>query len=227
MVRHGSGPVPRRALMAVVPAMVLGVAACAPTPPPQLGSAGAGTPTTSAPAPAEAPTASASPSPVGAASGTQAAPASSTPSSPAASASASSAASPSGSAAPSSSIAPGVKNLALTPDLARQILIAAATFNKLPVTAYTGLVPGLTFAGRDAHGATWVGTALEPSPSSVPAQVSVQDDGSYLLLERPAGGEWRVWSVGLASAADCARFGLPGDLRTLWGWPATGCRPRP
>ncbi len=133
---------------------------------------------------------------------------------------------PSGSVVPLSSIAPGVKNLALTPELAREILIAAATFNKLPVTAYVGLLPRSTFVGRDATGTTWAATALEPSPSSVPAQVTVQDAGSYLLLRRNGSGDWTVWSVGLASAADCARFGLTSALRTLWGWPSTGCHPR-
>lgn len=141
--------------------------------------------------------------------------------------SASAAATPSGSAAASASIAPGVKNLALTPELTRELLIAAATFNKLPVTAYTGLAPHSTYVGRDATGTVWAATALQPSPSSVPAQVSVQDDGSYLLLRRNPTGDWTVWSVGLATAADCARFGLPGALRTLWDWPSTGCHPHP
>ncbi len=131
---------------------------------------------------------------------------------------------PSGTAA-SASIAPGVKNLALTPELTRELLIAAATFNKLPVTAYEGLAPHSTYVGRDASGTVWAATALQPSPSSVPAQVSVQDDGSYLLLRRNPSGDWTVWSVGLASAADCARFGLPAALRTLWDWPSTGCHP--
>ena len=136
-----------------------------------------------------------------------------------------SAGTPGSGSAPATSAAGTVANVALTPDLAHQILVAAATFNKLPVTAYVGLMPNLTYVGRDASGTIWAGAALEPSPSSVPAQVSVQDDGSYLLLRRRSGGDWTVWSVGLASAADCAKFGLPGALRTLWGWPATGCRP--
>lgn len=132
----------------------------------------------------------------------------------------------SGAVVPSSSMAPGVKNLALTPELSREILIAAAGYNKLPVTAYTGLMPRATFVGGDGSGTIWAGTALEPSPSSVPAQVSVQDNGSYLLLRHNASGQWTVWAVGVASAADCARLGLPAALRTLWGWPSTGCRPQ-
>ena len=227
-------PAGRPAGALIVPAVVvlLLAAGCSTVPPPQLQAAG-GTPAASTPTPPPsgiASATSAAPDPLESTS-PSAAPASSrsglSPGTPATVPASPRVSSAAPSAAASGSAAPAVKTLALTSDLAHEILVAAATFNKLPVTAYSGLLPGSTSVGRDASGVTWAGAALQPSPASVPAQISVQDDGSYLLLRRRPGGDWTVWSVGLASRSDCARFGLPDALRTLWGWPDTGCHPAP
>ena len=87
-------------------------------------------------------------------------------------------------------------------------------------------MPGMTYLARDAAGDIWVGTALEPSSTSIPAQVSVQDNGSYLLLRQASGsGTWTVHAVGLATPTDCAAVGLPLAVSSLWGWAPTACRP--
>ncbi len=133
----------------------------------------------------------------------------------------------SGSASASSSGA-GAENVSLTAELQHEILVAAAAFNKLPVTAYSGLMPTLTYLARDSAGDLWVGTSLEPSSTSIPAQVSVQDNGSYLLLRQRGGtGTWTVWAVGLSTPQDCATIGLPLAVSSLWGWEPSSCRPGP
>ncbi len=146
--------------------------------------------------------------------------------SPAASAASAASSAASGSS-PSGTPGPATR-LSLTSALTRDILTTAAAFNRLPVTAYSGLMPGRTYVALDAAGDTWVGTALEPSSTSIPAQVSVQDNGSYLLLRKSSGSSsWTVYAVGLASPKDCAAVGLPAAVSSLWGWAPTACRPGP
>jgi hypothetical protein len=121
----------------------------------------------------------------------------------------------------------GVQNLPLTDAVRTQLVAAAAKLNSLPASAYLGLVPGQSYYGFDpATNTYWAGGALNPSPSSQRAQVSVQDDGGYYVFEEPAGGSWTASSEGLAGidGATCSVH-IPPALVALWHWPAGACHP--
>jgi hypothetical protein len=131
-------------------------------------------------------------------------------------------------AAPPASASPaGAENLALTDPVRAQLLAAAAKLNGLPSSAYLGLVQGESYYGFDPATSTyWAGGALDPSPSSQRAQVSVQDDGGYYIFEEPAGGSWTASSEGMAGieGATCSVH-IPPALVALWHWPAGACHP--
>jgi hypothetical protein len=72
----------------------------------------------------------------------------------------------------------------------------------------------------------WAGAALDPSPSSQRAQVSVQDDGGYYIFRKPAGGNWTASAEGLAGIAGTkCSVHIPPALVALWHWPAGACHP--
>ncbi len=109
-----------------------------------------------------------------------------------------------------------------------QLVQAGAALNTLPASAYTGLAAGQTYYAYDPVTATyWAGAALVPSHSSLRAEVSVQDDGSYILYSRPAGGTWKAQAVGLAGieGATCPTP-VPESILAVWGWAPGTCRPR-
>lgn len=122
--------------------------------------------------------------------------------------------------------APRAQNLRVTTGVRAQLLAAGAASHGLTSADYVGLTPGETYYAVDAAGVYWAGAALDPSPSSMPAQVSSQDDGAYLLFERPVGGAWKVFAVGLAGrAGSLCPIVVPPPVLALWGWPAISCRP--
>lgn len=130
--------------------------------------------------------------------------------------------------ASSSTVTP-VQNLVVTDSLRAQLVAAGAALHQLTAADFTGLQPGLTYYAFDAQTDTfWAGAGLVPSPTSYQAQVSTQDDGSYILFERQAGGSWIGRDVGQAGAVGtpCPVVVPPGVL-SVWGWPAGSCRPRP
>ncbi|HTR69095.1 MAG TPA: hypothetical protein VMH41_02555 [Mycobacteriales bacterium] len=118
-------------------------------------------------------------------------------------------------------------NLATTPAVEAQLVKAGAKSHGLPASDYTGLVPGETYYGYDPTTATyWAGAGLVPSPTSTPAQVSVQDDGSYLLFSRSASGTWHATNVGLAGVAgSTCPITPPPDVVKVWHWKKGACRP--
>lgn len=121
----------------------------------------------------------------------------------------------------------GAENLVLTPAIRAQLVAAAARLNHLPASAYLGLVHRESYYGFDpVTDAYWAGGALDPSPSSQQAQVSVQDDGGYYIFEEPAGGSWTATAVGMTGigGATCP-VRVPPALVTLWHWPTGTCRP--
>ena len=118
-------------------------------------------------------------------------------------------------------------NLALTNQVRGALLAAGAALNQIPATDYAGLRTGETYYAYDPATKThWAGAALVPSPSSIRAQVSVQDDGAYLLFTRTASGSWRAYDVGLSGieGAKCP-IAVPPSVLRVWGWPANSCRP--
>jgi hypothetical protein len=134
------------------------------------------------------------------------------------------------SAAPPASASPsptGAENLVLTDAIRAQLIEAAAKLNGLPASAYLGLVKGDSYYGFDpATNTYWAGAALDPSPSSERAQVSVQDDGGYYIFEEPAGGSWTASAEGMAGigGSTCSVHIAPA-LVALWRWPAGACHP--
>jgi hypothetical protein len=106
------------------------------------------------------------------------------------------------------------------------LIQAGAALNSLQASDYTGLAPGETYYAYDATTATyWAGAALVPSPSSMQAQVSVQDDGSYLLFSRPANGAWSARDVGVAgSEGSVCPVAVPPAILALWNWAPGTCR---
>jgi len=134
------------------------------------------------------------------------------------------------SAAPLASPSPsatGVQNLVLTDAIRAQLVAAAARLNNLPASAYVGLVRGQSYYGFDpATNTYWAGGALDPSPSSQQAQVSVQDDGGYYIFQEPAGGSWTASSEGMAGIAGAVcSVHIPPALVALWHWTAGACHP--
>jgi hypothetical protein len=107
------------------------------------------------------------------------------------------------------------------------LIKAGADTHQLPAKGYTGLVPGETYYAYLPKTSTyWAGAGLVPSSSSQDAQVSVQDDGSYLVFSRPAGGQWTAYNVGLSGVAGATcPVHVPGKIRHLWHWDAHSCRP--
>jgi hypothetical protein len=141
-----------------------------------------------------------------------------------ASAGASANSSPSASPSPS---ATGAENLVLTDAIRAQLVAAAAKLHDLPASAYLGLVKGESYYGFDPATSTyWAGGALDPSPSSQQAQVSVQDDGGCYIFEERAGGSWTASAEGLAGieGATCSVH-IPAALVALWHWSPGACHP--
>jgi hypothetical protein len=131
-------------------------------------------------------------------------------------------------AAPSTSAGQPTSNLVVTDAVRAQLVAAGASLNELSAADYTGLRPGETYYAYDAATTTyWAAAGLQPSPTSTPAQVATQDDGAYLLFERPARGQWKGYDVGLAGA----RYGgkcpiaVPATVLVLWTWAPGSCRP--
>jgi len=129
--------------------------------------------------------------------------------------------------APTTTSAP-TSDLAVTDAIRSQLVAAGAALNSLPPSDYTGLRPGETYYAYDGATQTyWAGGALSPSPASTPAQVAAQDDGAYLLFERPQGRVWKAFDVGLAGTAEGSPcpVTVPTPILNLWGWDPGSCRP--
>ncbi len=121
------------------------------------------------------------------------------------------------------------ENLVVTDAVRAALLQAGAALKGLPVSDFTGLVPGLTYYAYDATTATyWAGASLLPSSSSLQAQVSSQDDGAYLLFSMPAGGVWTAVNDGLGGrpGSPCPAP-IPAAILALWHWPTGTCNPPP
>ena len=128
---------------------------------------------------------------------------------------------------PPATVRPAAENLPVTAAVRTQLVEAGAALNGLPGADYTGLVPGDTYYAYDPATATyWAGAALAPSPSSLRAQVSTQDDGSYLLFRRPPGQPWSAEDVGLAGiGGTTCSLSVPATVLAVWRWAPGSCRP--
>jgi hypothetical protein len=120
-----------------------------------------------------------------------------------------------------------LQNLAVTPAVRSKLIKAGAATHQLPAKDFTGLVPGLTYYAYDpATAAYWAGAGLVPSTSSEDAQISVQDDGSYLIFKRSSTGGWTGYNVGLAGIAGATcPVKPPKAITSIWHWSKGSCRP--
>ena len=129
---------------------------------------------------------------------------------------------------PSTTSPPTVQNLAISTAVRAQLVAAGAALNGLGPSDYTGLAVGSTYYAYDSATANyWAGASLVASSTSLRAQVSTQDDGSYLVFHRSSGGSWTAAAVGLAGiAGSTCPLVVPAPVLASWGWPAGGCHPR-
>ncbi len=109
----------------------------------------------------------------------------------------------------------------------RRLLVVAAAAKHVPVGDFVGLEShGRYYAYDDTTATYWAAATLVPRSSSTAAEVSVQDNGSYDLFEKPTGRPWRVFEVGQAGVGGTrCPVEVPAAVATRWGWPGPGCRP--
>ena len=108
--------------------------------------------------------------------------------------------------------APAVaKNLVVTPAVRVSLLDAGAAYHQLPVKDYVGLAKGMTY---------YAAAGLDPSPTSLQAQVGAQDDGGYNLFVRAKGAKkWSIYNDGLGGSegAKCP-ITIPSAVLKVWDW---------
>ena len=116
-------------------------------------------------------------------------------------------------------------NLTVTDAVRAELFQAGAALKGLPTSDFVGLKPGDTYYAYDAETDTfWAGAGLVPSMNSYEGMVSSQDDGSYTLFERPAGGAWRAFQDGVGESMGCPAP-LPSTITSIWGWSPQWCGP--
>jgi hypothetical protein len=129
---------------------------------------------------------------------------------------------------PSATPTTGAADLFLTPAIRAALIHAQAQVEKLPDSAYTGLAKGTAYYAFDRDtGTYWAAGSLIPSKHSMRAQVSVQDEGGYLLFEMKAGSAWTVYNVGLEGEPDATACPVrpPIDVLAVWHWKPNSCNP--
>jgi hypothetical protein len=122
--------------------------------------------------------------------------------------------------------APIAQNLIATAAVKASLVAAGAASHNLVSSDYTGLIAGSVFYASDPGTGYWAGASLDPSASSYQAQVSSQDDGSYLLFHKASfNAAWTVYNVGLAGIAGTkCPLTPPAAVLTLWNWKPNSCR---
>ncbi|HET7357991.1 MAG TPA: hypothetical protein VFJ09_15075 [Nocardioidaceae bacterium] len=116
------------------------------------------------------------------------------------------------------------EDLVPTGALARQLVTAAAATLHVPASGFAGVERSTTYYAYDFTTHTyWAAAALVPRQDSMKAQMSVQDQGSYLLFSRHKGDTWRVFEVG--SAGNGCPVTVPSAVAQRWHWPRHACRP--
>lgn len=124
----------------------------------------------------------------------------------------------------------GASNLTVTPAVTAELVSAIAALHHLKPSDYSGLVSGRTYYGIDhTTGSYWAGADPMPSSSSYQAQVTSQDDGSYVVLTRAPGGSWHGYETGMTNGdpgGPCP-VTVPADVLRVWSWAAGSCEPPP
>ena len=120
----------------------------------------------------------------------------------------------------------GPSNLPVTAQVRGDLIATGAALDGIPASEYSGLRAGLTYYPFDPATETyWAGAGLVGA--TMRAQVSTQDDGSYMIFHRTGDGAWIVQTVGLAGVAmePCPSGTPPPAVVALWGWQVGGCKP--
>jgi hypothetical protein len=132
-----------------------------------------------------------------------------------------------GTTAASQGATSAAKNLVVNTSVRAQLLAAGAALHQLPVADYTGLVPKETYYAYDpATNTYWAGAGLVASKKSTKAQIGDQDDGAYLVFDRPAAGTWRAHDAGIPgdNHFTCSIV-VPAGVLTVWHWTPGNCHP--
>lgn len=120
------------------------------------------------------------------------------------------------------------EDLTLTPALRRTLLDVGAKYHTLKPSDYLGLQAGTAYYALDIPSKTYYAAAgLDPSPHSLKAQVSSQDDGGYILFVRHASSKrWRAYNdgLGMEHGVKCPIV-IPSAVLSVWGWAAKSCYP--
>ncbi|HEX3705332.1 MAG TPA: hypothetical protein VHV76_01755 [Mycobacteriales bacterium] len=122
----------------------------------------------------------------------------------------------------------GAADLVLASAIRAELIHAQAQVENLPDSAYTGFYKGTAYYALDRDtGTYWAAGSLLPSKHSLRAQVSVQDEGGYLLFDKKPGAQWRVYNVGLEGEPDVTACPVrpPADVLTVWRWKPKSCNP--
>jgi len=132
--------------------------------------------------------------------------------------------------APSGKGPGSAENLPITAAVRTSILDGADKSHDLPIGSYIGLRAGTAYYALDEATSTyWAGASLIPNPKSQQAQVSVQDDGAYVIFERRTGGAWSTFDDGLVGAEDStcasAHIVIPPAVLAVWHWAPGSCTP--
>lgn len=120
-----------------------------------------------------------------------------------------------------------VTNLVIGTSVRAQLVAAGAALHKLPTTDYTGLIPGETYYAYDPATKTyWAGAGLVASSTSNQARIGNQDDGAYLVFDRPAGGSWRAYDAGIPGDTHfTCSMKVPAPVLAAWHWTPGSCHP--
>jgi hypothetical protein len=80
--------------------------------------------------------------------------------------------------------------------------------------------------GLDLTDTYWAGAGLVGA--TMRGQVSMQDDGAYMIFHRTGNGAWVVQAVGLAGGTEeaCPAGTPPPTIVALWGWSVGKCKPQ-
>ncbi|MBV8982586.1 MAG: hypothetical protein JO086_16935 [Acidimicrobiia bacterium] len=121
---------------------------------------------------------------------------------------------------------PGVQNLPVTDELRTQLVAAGAALHHTKPSDYNGLAAGLTYYAYDPATKTyWAGARLDPKSTAEQAQVSSQDEGSYLLFTRTASGSWSATDVGQTGPDTTCAKPPPAAVLAAWQWRPGTCTP--
>lgn len=122
---------------------------------------------------------------------------------------------------PASGAPPVATNLIVTPAVRQSLLDAGAAYHQLPVKDYVGLAQGMTYYALDVTTKTYYAAAgLDPSPSSLSAQVGAQDDGGYnLFVRRESTKTWTIYNDGLGASQNArCPITIPRAVLAVWDW---------